>query len=67
MFTIDVTELERNFDYYLDMVSREDILITENGRWVAKLIKPNISQVDSITGIFKEKTPVDISRKKNKD
>ena len=41
---------------------KEDILITRNGKTVAKMVNPNVSAVDSISGILKGKVPEDIDR-----
>ena len=44
---VSAAELKLNLDRYLDLVLTEDIWITKNGRTVARLIKPNVSAVDS--------------------
>ena len=61
MLEITATEFKLNFGHYLNMVSREEIWVTKNGRYVAKLVNPNVSSVDSISGILKGKVPVDIT------
>lgn len=43
---ITATEFKKNLGRYLELVSNEDILITKNGKIVAKLINANISPVD---------------------
>ena len=50
---VTATQFKTNLGYYLSRVSQEDIWIIKNGKTVAKLIDPNISAVDSITGILK--------------
>ena len=37
--TITITEFKRNFSKYLEVISAEDILLTKNGKIVAKLTK----------------------------
>ena len=39
MMIINSTELQNNFGRYLGLVSQEDIIITKNGRKVARLVK----------------------------
>ena len=62
MTQITATELKLNLGHYLDLVLTEDIWITKNGKMVAKLTNPNISAVDSISGILKGKAPADLDR-----
>lgn len=59
---VTATEFKLNLGKYLDMVLTEDIWITKNGKTVAKLINPNISAVDSISGVLAGKIPVGIDR-----
>lgn len=37
--TITITEFKKNFSKYLEAISAEDILLTKNGKIVAKLTK----------------------------
>ena len=37
--TITITEFKKNFNKYLEAISAEDILLTKNGKIVAKLTK----------------------------
>lgn len=60
---ITATELKLNLGYYLEHVSEEDIWISKNGKTIAKLVNANVSAVDSISGILKEKVPADIDRR----
>lgn len=53
------TEFKTNFDKYLNLVTQEDILITRNGKTIAKVMNPNISAVDSLRGMLKD-VPSDI-------
>ena len=50
---ITATEFKMNMGKYLNLVSREDIIITKNGHAIAKLVNPNVSAVDSIRGLLK--------------
>ncbi|MBR0457039.1 MAG: type II toxin-antitoxin system prevent-host-death family antitoxin [Firmicutes bacterium] len=54
---ITATELKLRLGYYLEHVSEEDIWISKNGKTIAKLVNPNVSAVDSISGILKDKIP----------
>ena len=62
MLEITATEFKVNFGHYLDLVPTEDIWITRNGKYVARLVNPNVSAVDSISGILKGKVSEDIDR-----
>ena len=67
MTEITATEFKMNLGHYLDRVLYEDIWITKNGKTVAKLVNPNVSAVDSISGILKDKVSEDIDRHSIKD
>ncbi len=58
---VTATEFKTNFGKYLEMVAKEDIFITRNGKTIAKLVNPQISAVDSLRGILKN-APSDINR-----
>ena len=62
MTQITATEFKMNLGHYLDMVLTEDIWITKNGRMVAKLVNPNVTAVDSISGILKGRISDDTDR-----
>ena len=62
MIEVTATEFKLNFGHYLDRVLSEDIWITKNGKTVAKLVNPNVSAVDSISGILKGRVSEDIDR-----
>ena len=47
------TEFTTNFNKYIGMINSEDILISINGKIVAKVVNPQTSAVDSIRGILK--------------
>ena len=53
------TEFKTNFGKYLDMLTKEDIFITRNGKTIAKVINPHFSAVDSLCGMLKN-VPSDI-------
>ncbi len=59
---VTATEFKLNLGKYLDLVLTEDIWVTKNGKTVAKLINPNVSAVDSISGVLAGKIPVEIDR-----
>ena len=40
----------------------KDIWVTKNGKTVAKLITPNVSSVDAISGVLAGKVPADLDR-----
>lgn len=50
---VTATEFKTNFGKYLDMVAKEDIFITRNGKTIAKVINPQVSAVDSLRGMLK--------------
>ncbi len=62
MLEITATEFKVNFGHYLDLVPTEDIWVTRNGKVVARLVNPNVSAVDSISGILKGKVSKTIDR-----
>jgi len=52
---ITATEFKSNIGKYLALVERQDILITKNGKNVAKLSNPNADKVallDSLVGVI---------------
>lgn len=57
---VTATEFKTNFGKYLDMITKEDIFITRNGKTIAKVVNPQISAVDSLRGILKT-VPSDIN------
>lgn len=60
---VTATEFKTNFGKYLDLLRSEDIFITKNGKTVAKLVNPNVSAVDSISGILAGKLPENYDEK----
>ena len=59
---ITATEFKLNLGKYLKLVNLEDIWITRNGKMIAKLINPNISSVDYISGVLTGKVSENINR-----
>ncbi|MBQ6350679.1 MAG: type II toxin-antitoxin system Phd/YefM family antitoxin [Methanobrevibacter sp.] len=59
---VTATEFKTNLGKYFEMVLSEDIWITKNGKTIAKLTNPNVSSVDSISGILKGKVPETMNR-----
>lgn len=59
---VTATEFKTNLGKYFELVHSEDIWITKNGKTIAKLINPNISAVDSISGVLKGKVPETLNR-----
>ena len=56
---VTATEFKTNFGKYLEMIAKEDIFITRNGKTIAKVINPQISAVDALRGMLKD-VPSDI-------
>ena len=59
---ITATEFKLNFGKYLNQVLYEDIWITRNGKIIAKMVNPNVSSVDAISGVLAGKVPADLDR-----
>ena len=59
---VTATEFKLNLGKYLELVLTEDIWITKNGKIVARLINPNVSSVDSISGVLAGKVPDSLDR-----
>lgn len=51
---VTATEFKTNFGKYLELIAKEDIFITRNGKTIAKVINPQISAVDSLRGMLKD-------------
>ncbi|MCL2811943.1 MAG: type II toxin-antitoxin system Phd/YefM family antitoxin [Clostridia bacterium] len=49
---ISSTEFKTNLGKYLDLVTGEDIIITRNGRKIAKLVKEEDATVSDIRSLF---------------
>ena len=59
---VTATEFKLNFGKYLNLLKTEDIWITRNGKTVAKVINPNVSSVDAISGVLAGKVSPDLDR-----
>ena len=64
---ITATEFKLNLGHYLKLVATEDIWISKNGKPIAKLVNPNVSAVDSISGILKGKVSEETDRDSIRD
>lgn len=60
---VTATEFKTNFGKYLDLLHSEDIFITRNGKTIAKVVNPNVSAVDAISGLLVGKLPDDFDAK----
>ena len=56
---VTATEFKTNFGKYLEIIAKEDVFITRNGKIVAKVVNPHSSAVDSLRGMLKN-APSDI-------
>ena len=50
---VTATEFKTNFGKYLDLIAKEDIFITKNGKTIAEVVNPQVSAVDSLRGLLK--------------
>lgn len=57
---VTATQFKVNLGQYLEMVRHEDVVITKNGKIVAKLINPNTSAVDALSGVLSGKISDDL-------
>ncbi|MCI8830700.1 MAG: type II toxin-antitoxin system Phd/YefM family antitoxin [Lachnospiraceae bacterium] len=57
--SVTATEFKTNFGKYLELIAKEDIFITRNGKTIAKVVNPQISAVDSLRGMLKD-VPADL-------
>ena len=56
---VTATEFKTNFGKYLELIAKEDVFITRNGKIIAKVVNPQISAVDSLRGMLKD-VPADL-------
>lgn len=64
--SVTAAELQLNLDKYLKIAETEDVYITENGKIIARITKPNTDKrsiVDSLIGII----PADITLEEARD
>ena len=59
---ITATEFKLNLGKYLDLVPSEDIWITRNGKLIAKMVNPNVSSTDAISGVLAGKVSAGLDR-----
>lgn len=59
---IPATEFKTNFGNYLKLVEKEDILITKNGKPIARISNPRTQAVDKLSGVLKGKVPDNLDR-----
>lgn len=59
---VTATEFKTNFGKYLELITKENIFITRNGKTIAKVINPQISAVDSLRRML-----IDVEAEINKD
>lgn len=50
---VTATEFKTNFGKYLELIAKEDVFITRNGKTVAKVVNPQSSAVDSLREMLK--------------
>lgn len=60
---ITSTEFQKNFIKYINLLVKEDIFLTIEGKTVAKLMYPKASEVDKISGLLKGKISDDYDNK----
>ena len=65
--TITATEFKCNLGKYLKASKNEDIYITKNGKYVARLTNPNVSAVDSLSGLLEGVLPESYDRRTIKE
>ena len=61
--TVTAAEFHANFGKYLSMLSGGDIFITQDGKTIAKVVKPSGSAVDSISGLLEGRLPEGLDAK----
>ena len=62
MITVTASDFKSKFGYYIRLVETEDIMITKNGKSIAKISNPRVSAVDRLSGVLKGKVSEDIDR-----
>ena len=50
---VTATEFKQNMGKYLELVEKEDITITRNGKKVGVLVNPGIRLIENLIGIIK--------------
>lgn len=62
---ITATEFKSNLGHYLDLAEEEDVLISKNGKPIAKLTSPHANRPEdmrSLFGILPENVTIDEAR-----
>lgn len=49
---VTAAEFKTDFGKYLDMFLSEDIFNTRNNKTIAKMVNPNVSAVDAVSGLL---------------
>ena len=57
---VTTAEFQSNLAKYFGLLAKENIFVTEDGKTIAKISSPNISAVDAISGVLKDKVAPDI-------
>lgn len=52
--TVTSTEFRANFNKYIEIISKEDIIIIDNGKMIARVVSARKSAVDSLRGLLKD-------------
>ena len=65
--TITATEFKCNMGKYLKLLKDEDIYVTKNGKYIARLTNPNVSAVDALSGLLEGKLPDNFDTKMLKE
>lgn len=66
--TITATEFKTNFGKYLEMVFKEDIFITKNGKIIAQVTQPQLNKIailDSLVVFAKTDNETDVDNYKD--
>ena len=49
---VSITELKANLSHYLSMILENDLIITKNGKKIARITREEDNQVSSIRSLF---------------
>ncbi|MHB1483539.1 MAG: type II toxin-antitoxin system Phd/YefM family antitoxin [Saccharofermentanales bacterium] len=59
---VTATDFKLNFGKYLEIISKEDVFITKNGKTIAKLVNPTASVVDELRGIISIPKEIEVNK-----
>ena len=59
---VTATEFKLNFGKYLEIILKEDVFITKNGKPIAKLVNPAQSAVDELRGIISIPKEIEVNK-----